>query len=381
MKTDDGKITARPKAPSLSDEARVLIVTDVGAESLSRELVDRRYAPTVVDDGAQAIDALVRNRFDLLFLDAELPGMGMADLVSVVRAYDIQVAIISFSSRPPPKEPGTLEYLRKPVSSTALDALIARIKTKRAMPHPRTEFVSEPPSSGTLRVANFERALQQLWIAFQPIVSDQGRTVFGYEALMRSHEPTMRSPLEILDAAERLERLPELGQRVRGLAATAFFGAPDSTTLFVKLHSRDLLDPGLYDNTSPLAAMADRVVLELTERATLEHVGEVRPRLSVLRFQGFRVAIDDLGTGYAGLTSFDSVEPEFVKLDMSLIRNIHLSPVRSRLVESMLDVCRDLKIRVVAEGIETKEELDALSKLGCELFQGYLFARPATAFA
>ena len=374
----DRDITARPTVSNDAEEACAIIVTDVAAEGLARALESRKFVPTVVADGAQAIDALVRNRFELLFIDAELPGLESADLVSVVRAYDLQVAIVLFSSRPPPKAGGALEYLRKPVSSTALDALLVRIKAKRlARRTERTEFIPEPPSSGTVRTANFERALAQLWIAFQPIVSDEGRKVFGYEALMRSHEPTMTSPLEVLEAAEKLDRLPELGRRVHGLAAATFSGAPDDTTLFVKMHARDLLDPGLYDNTSPLAAMADRVVLELTERATLEQLGEVRPRLSVLRYQGFRVAIDDLGTGYAGLTSFASVEPEFVKLDMSLVRNIHQSPVRSRLVESMLDVCRDLKIRVVAEGVETKEELEALVKLNCELFQGYLFARPA----
>lgn len=378
---DERDITARPKASNDDDEACVLIVTDVAAEGLARELESRKFVTTVVTDGAQAIDSLVRNRFELLFIDAELPGLESSDLVSVVRAYDLQVAIVLFSSRPPPKEPGTLEYLRKPVSSTAVDALLARIKAKRlARRTQRAEFVPEPPSSGAVRTANFLRALDKLWIAFQPIVSDEGRTVFGYEALMRSHEPTMRSPLEILEAAEKLDRLPELGRRVHSLAAAAFSMAPEDTTLFVKLHANDVLDPGLYDNTSPLAAVADRVVLELTERATLEHVGELRPRLSVLRYRGFRVAIDDLGAGYAGMASFASVEPEFVKLDMSLTRNIHASLVRTRLVKSMLDVCRDLKIRVVAEGIETKEELDALVKLDCELFQGYLFARPGTSF-
>ena len=117
-----------------------------------------------------------------------------------------------------------------------------------------------------------------------------------------------------------------------------------------------------------------------SQRATIEHFDDVPARVSVLRFQGFRVAIDDLGAGYAGLTSFATIEPDFVKLDMSLVRNLHTSSVRRRLVGSVLDACRDLGTGVVAEGIEGRDELRALHEMGCELFQGYLFARPSASF-
>jgi len=89
--------------------------------------------------------------------------------------------------------------------------------------------------------------------------------------------------------------------------------------------------------------------------------------------------VDDLGAGYAGLTSFTLLEPEFAKLDMSLIRGIDSDPKRQCIVRSMKRLCDELGIAVVAEGIETPGERDMLIALGCDLLQGYLFAKPARA--
>jgi EAL domain-containing protein (putative c-di-GMP-specific phosphodiesterase class I) len=126
--------------------------------------------------------------------------------------------------------------------------------------------------------------------------------------------------------------------------------------------------------------MATRVVLEITERAALEDVSEVREKVAALRTLGFRIAIDDLGAGYAGLTAFAQLEPEVVKLDMSLVRDVHEQPTKRRLIKSMTELCQDMGRVVIAEGIETAEERDAIADLGCDLMQGYLFAKPGKPF-
>ena len=91
------------------------------------------------------------------------------------------------------------------------------------------------------------------------------------------------------------------------------------------------------------------------------------------------VAVDDLGAGYAGLASFAQLEPEIVKLDISLVRGVHSSLVKRRLVSSMVTLCQELGSLVVAEGIETEAERDVLVDLGCDLLQGFRFARPGPA--
>ena len=164
------------------------------------------------------------------------------------------------------------------------------------------------------------------------------------------------------------------------LAAEAFDRAPSQALLFVNLHTHDLLDPELYEATAPLARFANRVILEITERAAIDNVKDIQARVSVLRFNGYRIAIDDLGAGYAGLSSFVALEPEIVKLDMSLVRNVHLSDVRQRLIASMTSLCKEMGMRVVAEGIELTEERLTVQGAGCDLLQGYLFARPGPAF-
>ena len=115
----------------------------------------------------------------------------------------------------------------------------------------------------------------------------------------------------------------------------------------------------------------------MTERAGLDDIPELGDRLRRLRGLGFRVAIDDLGEGYAGLTSLARVAPEFVKLDMSLVRGIDASPAQQKIVASTVQLCRALGSDIIAEGVETVAERDALVTSGSICCQGYLIARPA----
>jgi EAL domain-containing protein (putative c-di-GMP-specific phosphodiesterase class I) len=228
--------------------------------------------------------------------------------------------------------------------------------------------------------ASFDRALQTMWMAFQPIIDAKLKVVFGYEALLRSKEASLPHPGAMLSAAERLDRIFDLGRRVRALSAEAFAPLAGDALLFVNLHTRDLLDPALYDANAPLTKIARRVVLEITERSTIDDVEDIQARMASLRQHGFRLAIDDLGAGYAGLSSFVAVQPEIVKLDMSLVRGVHQSEVRQRLIASMTSLCREMGMRVVAEGVEVADERDAVLAFGCELLQGYLFAKPGPPF-
>ncbi len=206
------------------------------------------------------------------------------------------------------------------------------------------------------------------------------RTLFGYEALLRSDEPALPTPGHVLAAAERLDALDELGRLVRQRAADAMGSADASCTLFVNLHPRDLADESLLDPNAPLCSIANRVVFEITERAALDNIERAREAVRQLRRLGFRIAVDDLGAGYAGLSSFALLEPDIVKLDMSLVRDIDSSTVKRKIVASMATLCRDMGMLIVAEGVETIAERNVLLDLGCDLLQGYLFARPGRPF-
>lgn len=251
-------------------------------------------------------------------------------------------------------------------------------------PAPSTERPSGTHPSrrlGAEEHRHFDCALQNLWIAFQPIVSSRNEALFGYEALVRSRDEVLSTPELLFEAAERLDRTWDLGRRIRHLVAKRVAQGPSEGRIFVNLHSAELNDPELHASDAPLSAHAERVVLEVTERASLGAVPELKERLRHLREVGFSIALDDLGAGYAGLSSFSLLDPEVVKLDVSLVRNIDSHVRVQRLVGSLLQACGgDMGILVVCEGVETRAERDTLVALGADLLQGFLFGLPAYDF-
>jgi EAL domain-containing protein (putative c-di-GMP-specific phosphodiesterase class I) len=248
----------------------------------------------------------------------------------------------------------------------------------------KREFV-EQFGSGTFRVgdragvdAALDRALASLWMAYQPIVCSHSHQLFACEALLRTSEPTLPHPGAVLQAAQRTQRLRDVGRTVRERVAADIANAAerDELCLFVNLHAEDLADPALTSPNSALSVFAPQIVLEITERVSLDTIQGVPERIAQLRALGYRIALDDLGAGYAGLSSLTQLEPEFVKLDMSLVRDAHQSAVKQRLIRAVVDLCHDMGKFIIAEGVETEAELTTLEALKCDYLQGFLFARP-----
>jgi EAL domain-containing protein (putative c-di-GMP-specific phosphodiesterase class I) len=279
-------------------------------------------------------------------------------------------------------EYGAFQYLTKPVMPGILRDVIERAVRVHGLAQLKRQALAMEgakwPGDRAAVEVRFATAMQSLWVAFQPIVAWSSRSLYGYEALLRSTEPTLADPLAFVEAAERLGKLEDLGRAVRGRVAEAT--VPDGAKLFVNLHAYDLMDEALYRSDSPLAKLANHVVLEITERASLDGVDDLDDRIARLRRMGFAIAVDDLGAGYAGLTSFAQLQPEIAKLDMSLIRKVHEQPIKRSIVRSMCRLCEELGVLVICEGVEAIEERDALTEIGCDLMQGYLFAKPGPAF-
>jgi EAL domain-containing protein (putative c-di-GMP-specific phosphodiesterase class I) len=284
-------------------------------------------------------------------------------------------------------EYGGYRYLQKPIENARLIALVKDAAAHHRLLLLKRKALEICEAGGALLDQlealdeRFERSLGQLWIAFQPIVRWPARELFGYEALVRSGDSELSTPGLLFDAAERLGRVQELGMRIRDLVSRQIADAPAGAAIFVNLHALDLMHDSLYLLQGPLAPFAERIVFEVTERASLQRIDDLRSRIARLRDLGFRIAVDDLGAGYAGLSSFSQLEPDIVKLDMSLVRGVNESSSKASLVRSMVQVCtQELGMAVVCEGVETVEERDTLSRLGAELLQGYLFAKPERGF-
>jgi EAL domain-containing protein (putative c-di-GMP-specific phosphodiesterase class I) len=357
-----------------------------------RALTKAGYQVEAAADGNAAVCCLEKAAFDVIFSDIDMPGMNGLQLLERVRTRDLDVPVVLVTGNPSvdtairAMEQGALRYLVKPVElavlvTVAQDAVrVHRIATAKRQALELAGGVERFVGDRAGLVGSFSRAMESLFIAYQPIVSWSGRSVFGYEALLRSREPSLPHPGAVLDAAERLGRVHDLGQRIRTRAIEPLGQLPEGVSLFLNLHPSDLLDDDLYSANGMLASVADRIVLEVTERASLEGIRDVRARVASLRKLGFRIAVDDLGAGYAGLTSFALLEPDVVKLDMALVRGVHNEPKKQTVIKTMITMCKELGITVTAEGIEVPEERDELARAGCDLMQGYLFAKPGSAF-
>ncbi|MBX3160397.1 MAG: EAL domain-containing protein [Deltaproteobacteria bacterium] len=370
---------------------RVLLAED--DEQLSRMLVrtlqraefDVVCAPT----GTEALEVVRASRLDVIVSDVHMPGMTGLELIRAVRRTDLDVPVILCTGKPDVRaaaeavEFGAFRFLTKPVDIEGLVRTIRVAARAHALARIRRQAFSVATGArgGVADRAGlevrFEAALEKLWMAYQPIVDARSGVPMAVEALMRSDEPTMATPLVILDAATQLGRLSQLGRRVRGVAAHGMAALDAGLMLFVNLHPDDLMDVTLLDASAPLTQIASRVVLEVTERASLGGWPELPARLQRIRALGFRIAIDDIGAGYSGLTSYAELAPEIVKIDMSLVRDVHQSTLKQRTIAALCKLCHDGGTQVVGEGVETVAERDCLVELGCDLLQGYLIGRPS----
>jgi EAL domain-containing protein (putative c-di-GMP-specific phosphodiesterase class I)/ActR/RegA family two-component response regulator len=379
-------------------QARVLLVDDDASvrRDYSRALRRGGWEVDTAQDGREAIDSLSVEGgpvYGVIVSDIAMPGISGLQFLREVRKHNLDVPVVLMTGSPDldtaveAVEYGAFRYLIKPIALAALTGAVKSAMMMYRLGRLKREALEAIGAEGKKlgdRLAletRFESALGRLFLEYQPIVNWPERRVFGYEALLRSHEPALATPTDLLDAAERLKRVHALGRAVRSEVAQAAERAPEGVLLFVNLHPLDLQDDQLCSASSPLAPWASRVVLEITERWPLDGVKGLAHSIAQLREIGFRIALDDLGAGYAGLNTFTRLEPDFVKLDRALVSGVDASARKRSVVRSMLRLCGDeLGIQVIGEGVETVDERDALGLDGCALLQGYLFARPSSEF-
>jgi len=377
-------------SPAL-DGATILIVDDDRAfmSACVRMLGSWGYSVVQVSSGEEAINTLRSTPIDLILCDINLPGLSGVEVLRAVRSRNKDVPFILMTGGPDVEtarlavEWGAQNYLIKPLVIPQLKEILQRsIEAYRFVCSQRPILdVSERMVLETQVLREqFDRSVAGLWMAFQPIVSWSQKSVVAYEALLRTSDPMLSLPTDILKVAEHLGEIHNLGHKTRAMIAGVLGNHPELPGVFVNLHVLDLLDDQLYSEGSPLHPFAERIHFEITERMALEKVPATHARIALLRKRGYRIAVDDLGEGYSGLNSFAALEPDAVKLDMSLIRGIDQSATKRRMVHTLTGLCRELDTPLVAEGVETQAELDILIDLGADWLQGFLIARPGYPF-
>lgn len=214
--------------------------------------------------------------------------------------------------------------------------------------------------------------------AFQPIVDVTARSIFAYEALVRGVNG--EGAAEVLGQVNEDNRYRfDQGCRIRSIFLAQRLGM--TTRISINFLPNAVYQPELCIRTTIAAAEAakfplEQIIFEVTESEQILEPGKLLSIFTYYRKRGFATAIDDFGAGYAGLGLLTDFQPDFIKIDIKLVRDIDSNPVKQAVVEGILLTTRKLGVKVIAEGVETLAEAQWFKANGIHLMQGYYFSRP-----
>jgi EAL domain-containing protein (putative c-di-GMP-specific phosphodiesterase class I) len=221
---------------------------------------------------------------------------------------------------------------------------------------------------------------------FQPIVDLTNNEIVGYEALSRGPEGTeYEDPYILFDIAEETEMLFELDRLCRKMALQNAQRMKPNHKLFLNCLPSAVLDPNFRDsylkeflkdlNLNPL-----NIVMEVTEREAIEHYDLFKEAVQYYTDLGFSIAVDDTGAGYSSLETIVELKPQYIKIDISIIRGIDKNILKQELIKAIVGLSKQMNSIAIAEGIETEGELNTLKEIGINMGQGFLFAKPGLPF-
>ena len=228
--------------------------------------------------------------------------------------------------------------------------------------------------------------LKDIKAVFQPIVSLSDGEIFGYEALSRGPQGSiLEQPNALFPAAEQFNKVWELEFLCRSKAFARAHGLPKDKMLFVNVDPKIMNDPRFekgvtLDMLAQHKIDASNIIFEITEKNSIEDYKSFRKVLDNYTSQGYKIAIDDMGSGYSGLKLVAETRPQFIKIDMDLIRNIDKDALKQGLIKAFYEFSVVANIKMIAEGIETIDELNTLINIGIPYGQGYWLQRPAPQF-
>ena len=231
------------------------------------------------------------------------------------------------------------------------------------------------------KVADLKSTIREgaVFIEYHPIIVTKTEEIYGYEALARGVHRELRSPEVLFEVAEEANMIWELSRLLRRRAVEGIMGdLLEGQFLFLNIDPHDFDDPTFRSLDPEDLGITDpsKVVLEITERTAIKDYPRFQEYLAAFRERGFRFAVDDAGSGYAGLGSIANLAPDYIKLDISLIANIDTNFLKQNLVETMVNFADGQGALVIAEGVERREEFETVKELGVHYTQGFLFHRP-----
>lgn len=382
--------------------ATVLVIDDDLVNVKLLDCVLRRAGVGTVHgltDPFRAVSACLELQPDLVMLDLHMPGFDGLDVLEQLRKalpadeflpVIVLTGDVSSEARDEALAAGAKDFVTKPFDHTEVvlrveNLIQTRILYDRVRRHnaelrneldERTEHEREERAEQAARRRRVEGALagDVLRMVFQPITDLASNSVVGVEALARFACAPRRPPSEWFAEAAKVGLGTELELAAVQAALAAVDRFSSATFVSVNISPSIALAPELGELVA--RGPAARIVLELTEHHRIDSYDSVLGAIQGLRRHGVRVAVDDAGAGYAGLHHILRLRPEILKLDMALTRGIDTDPARRALATALVHFAAEIDSMIVAEGVETTEELDTLTSLGVQWAQGYLLGRP-----
>jgi EAL domain-containing protein (putative c-di-GMP-specific phosphodiesterase class I)/DNA-binding NarL/FixJ family response regulator len=376
---------------------RTLIVDDdAEMRSVLIDIIERADPLTLVgvaEDAQQAIELASRQQPDVALLDVKMPGGGPR-AAREIRASSPNTAIIALSAHEDARSvqemlaAGAYNYLTKGTSPKDLvEAICSSVEgevrlSSRAASFVVSELASRLEAEREVDQQRFawdeqiHRILERggLDCVFQPIVAlDTGEPV-GFEALARFDSEPIRSPGAWFAEAKALGYALELEIAAVEAAISHVDRLPSDTFMTLNVSPPSIMSPRLMETIGRVPL--DRIIVEVTEHAPITDYPQLRTAIAALRRGGARLAVDDVGAGHASLRHILQLDPDLIKLDVSLTRDIQTQRSQRAMASALVTFAREVGASVIAVGIETEAELTVIRELGVPLGQGFFFGRP-----
>jgi EAL domain-containing protein (putative c-di-GMP-specific phosphodiesterase class I)/CheY-like chemotaxis protein len=368
------------------DEAMLGVLSDVITSDGTVEVVGTARDPREASHVAE------RSRPDVALVDVRMPGGGGPVAARGIRRGSPRTRVVAVSAETNPDvimsmlDAGAIGFVGKdePIDQL-LRAVRRSMEGRSSISVPQmeatTELLAEHVSKLEVRKAKdaadrIARAIlgPSLHMVFQPIVELIGGRVVGVEALARFAEKPRRLPEAWFADAAKVGLLAELELAAIDRALAELYRIPDDVYVSINLSPKTVGSEELRDLLDGVDG--SRIVLEMTEQTQIKDYRELAAQLLPLRERGIRLAIDDVGAGFSSLERVVRLAPDLMKLDRSTVAGVAEDPVRTSLIERLVSFSDEVGMSVIAEGIETREDLDALRTLYVPLGQGFHLGRP-----
>ena len=352
------------------------------AQTMAMRLRLRGYEVTMVHDGKEALEK-VKEKPELILLDVTMPVMGGYEICRKIRqdseTKNIPIIMLTAKNLSIDKveglQIGADDYITK---SADLEELFARIEALLR----RGGLFEEMDDDRASLFEELKRIVREelVEVLFQPVFYLRPREIFAYEVLVRGPQGSrLENPMKLFQGALDCGMFFDLEMMYRRKALKKMGDMVDKK-LFLFNCSPYSIQSGKFNEILALYSNPAQIVLEITERAEIKDFAVFCQTLRAIGSRGFKISVDDVGSGYSSLDSLAEIEPDYAKINIALLHDIDTNLKKQNLVKAILSFCEKNKIVAIAEGIETENELDTLIGLGVTAGQGFFLGRPAPGF-